>query len=95
MAFLGRWPDGFVPEDHGWVRSDLVPNDMKTWCRWEVPFRFPATITECLHDEATGAVGGWYEGPVKGLFPDQVTGGEIWTEMQRTDLNDFNRERVR
>lgn len=86
MGFLGRWPDGSVPEEHGWVRSDLA-KDMKVWLRWELPYRSPASIAECLHDEASGAVGGWYIGPIKGGFPDQAHAGDVWAEMLRTDLN--------
>lgn len=89
MAFLGRWPDGFVPEEHGWVLEPSSEAVAPVWLRWEIPFKIPATISECLHDEATGAVGGWYMGPVRGLFPEQVTQGEIHAELLRTDLN-FN-----
>ena len=86
MAFLGRWPDDFTPEEHGWVRSDSM-SEARIWLRWELPYRFPATIAECLHDEASGAVGGWYEGPVKGEFPEAARAGDVWVEMLRTDLN--------
>jgi len=82
--FLGRWPDGFTPEDHGWKRS--AAPDLKIWLRWEIPYRFPAVISECLYDEKTGAVGGWYDGPVNGEFPEQVRAGDAWDEMRRTDL---------
>lgn len=94
MAFLGRWPDGFVPEEHGWVRSELARPDMLVWLRWEIPYRFPASIAECLHDEASGAVGGFYDGPVKGEFVQEARTGDIWAEMQRTDLNELNTVRV-
>ncbi|MFJ4902781.1 hypothetical protein [Streptomyces sp. NPDC088727] len=91
MTFLGRWPDGFTPEEHGWQRDPLNAEHL-VWMRWEVPFLFPATISECLHDPKTGAVGGWYNGPVQGVFPEQARAGDIWAEMLRTDLNDFNKE---
>lgn len=93
MAFFGRWPDGFVPEEHGWVRNEMMPKE-KIWLRWEIPYRFPATLAECLHDEVSGAVGGFYLGPVRGDFPEQARAGDIWAEMQRTDLNELNAARV-
>ncbi|MFD4858396.1 hypothetical protein [Streptomyces atratus] len=93
MTFFVRWPEGFVPEDHGWIK-DEANSDMDgggaVWARWEIPFRYPAVLTETLHDEATGAIGGWYNGPVKGSFPDPVTGqatlGDIHAELLRTDV---------
>lgn len=90
MAFLGRWPDGFVPEEHGWVRSELARPDMQIWLRWEIPFKSPASLNQFLHDEATGAIGGFYMGPVKGEFPEEARAGDIWAEMLRTDLNELN-----
>ncbi|MFE6739837.1 hypothetical protein [Streptomyces tubercidicus] len=78
--FLGRWPDGFVPENHGWVKQE--PDDgPDTWLRWEIPFKRPASICECLYDQETGAVGGWYMGPIRGLDLDQVTQAEAHEEM--------------
>lgn len=91
--FLGRWPDGFVPEEHGWVRasSKVEAGVGPVWLRWEVPFRLPASIVECLHDEASGAVGGYYNGPVRGVFPDEVRVGDVYAELLRTDLVELNR----
>lgn len=91
MAFLGRWPDVFVPEEHGWQRDPLNA-ELSVWLRWEVPFRWPATISQCLHDPETGAVGGWYDGPIQGRFPEQARQGDIHAEMLRTDLNALNIE---
>lgn len=65
----------------------------ETWLRWEIPFRSPACISQCLYDEASGAIGGWYIGPIEGRFPEEATAGDLWAEMLRTDLNDFNQER--
>lgn len=90
MEFLGRWPDGFTPEEHGWIKAPQSSADLKVWLRLEVPFAYPASIAQCLFDEATGAVGGWYTGPVKGEFPEVVRAGDVWAEMLRTDLNHLN-----
>lgn len=79
----GRWPDGFVPEKHGWVKQPLkgLPD---TWLRWEIPFKYPASISQCLHDAETGAVGGWYMGPVGGLYDAEATQAEVHAELLRT-----------
>lgn len=92
MSFLVRWPDGFVPEAHGWIKQENgLPDDMPVWLRWEIPFKWPASIARCLYDEKTGAVGGWYSGPVNGNFPEPLVGqarlADIHAEMLRTDLN--------
>lgn len=89
-GFLGRWPEGFVPEEHGWKRVQVTkegPDPFPTWKRWEIPFRHPAVISQCLHDERTGAVGGWYMGPIKGLFPEEASRKEVHAELLRTDLS--------
>lgn len=89
MTFLGRWPDNFTPEKHGWQRD---PQNLEhpVWLRWEIPFRWPATLAQCLHDPESGAIGGFYSGPVQGRFPNQARMGDIHTEMLRTDLNTLN-----
>lgn len=79
MGFFVRWPDGFVPEEHGWERPD-VNADMAIWLRWEPPFKYPASIAQCVRDKATGAVGGLYM-PPEGRGPDQMTQGQIHKEM--------------
>lgn len=93
MAFFVRWPEGYIPEDHGWIKDEVnssVSAGGPVWLRWEIPYRFPSALTETAHDAASGAVGGWYDGPVKGSFPDPRTGqatlGDIHAELLRTDL---------
>lgn len=78
MAFLIRFPDGFVPEEHGWEAPDVEVKDNlpQTWLRWEIPFKFPASLTQCLHDEASGAIGGWFF-PVTYGVRDEMTYGEL------------------
>lgn len=94
MSYLGRWPDNFTPEEHGWHR-DPLNSDFPVWVRWEIPYRQRASISQCLHDPETGAVGGWYTGPVKGRFPEQARMGDIHHEMLRTDLNALNEGKTR
>jgi hypothetical protein len=79
-GYLCRWPEGFVPEEHGWERADAGAG-ITVWLRWEPPFRFPASIAECMHEMLkSGAVGGWYM-PPGGLAPDVMSLGEIHREL--------------
>lgn len=89
-GLIGRWPDGFVPEKHGWVKQ-RSKGLSDVWVRWEIPFRFPASISRCLSDGETSAVGGWYMGPVDGRYDAQATQAEVHAELLRTDLNELNR----
>ncbi|MFH9606890.1 hypothetical protein [Streptomyces sp. NPDC017448] len=93
MPFFVRWPDGYVPEDHGWIKDarNSRTSGGSVWVRWEIPFKFPAALTETLHDAPTGAVGGFYEGPVGGRFLDPETGtaslGELHAELLRKEVD--------
>lgn len=79
-GFMVRWPDGFVPEEHGWELSVPAGDGPPCWLRWQIPFLFPAAISQCLYDEATGTVGGWYM-PASGTGPEEMTLREIHAEM--------------
>lgn len=95
--FLIRLPDGYEPWKHGWVRNEgNSRGEMVAWQRWEIPYRFRAVLmTGVMHDEETGAEAAFYTGPVAGEFPEQARAGDVWRELARTDLNDFNQELVR
>lgn len=78
-GFPLRWPEGFIPEEHGWVR---VAGDAMgvTWLRWDIPFLFPAAISYIEHHATSGTVLGWFLPPA-GTCPEQMTLAEIHAEM--------------
>ncbi|WP_369380366.1 hypothetical protein [Streptomyces sp. cg36] len=85
--FLIRFPDGFVPEEHGWQPSPNAQPGARIWERWHIPFRFPAVLGEAMRDPETGAVGGWYSDPAQG--PERTaTLRELWDEIRTGPPNE-------
>lgn len=81
MSFLIRFPENFVPEEHGWELTVPEGDAPAVWLRWEIPFKYPASLARCLYDEASGAVGGWYGRPVEGEPGEQATLRQLHAEI--------------
>lgn len=90
MFFL-RLPDGFTPEDHGWIRADAqMPNPVPDtytgedgdklfgmWLRHRIPFRYPECLNVFLYAPDSGARGAWF-GPQPDIPDEEVPLGALW-----------------
>lgn len=81
------WPDGFVPEEYGWVSAapyigGRLEEEMRMWMRWQVPFLSRACLARLVHPES-GKLGFTYMGPVNGEFPEAATPREVYAEVTR------------